>query len=101
MREHALPTLSDTQAQAKLITFDAGRRAFEHAHDGAEITLVLRGAYADHTGRYARGDVQFICGDTHHQPQVDDGEDCVCFSVNMGGVRVVNPIRQFIRYMLQ
>ena len=51
----------------------------EHGHGGAELTLVLRGAFHDETGRYARGDVADLDETVEHQPVVTDaGGDCIC-----------------------
>jgi putative transcriptional regulator len=49
-----------------------------HGHAGAELTLVLTGAFSDATGKYRRGDVQEVDAGTAHQPVGDPDEGCVC-----------------------
>lgn len=66
------------RGQLKLLRIGAGRAMPEHGHGGEEITLVLRGAYHDHMGRFARGDVADLDEDIEHQPVADAGDDCIC-----------------------
>jgi putative transcriptional regulator len=57
----------------------APRRAIpEHGHGGAELTLVLRGALRDVTGRYARGDVADLDETIEHKPVAEPGAECIC-----------------------
>lgn len=39
---------------------------------------MLKGAYHDHMGVFARGDVADLDEDIEHQPVVGPGEDCIC-----------------------
>jgi putative transcriptional regulator len=66
------------QGQLKLLRIGAGRAMPEHGHGGEEITLVLQGAYHDHMGRFARGDVADLDEDIEHKPVVDLDGDCIC-----------------------
>jgi putative transcriptional regulator len=50
----------------------------EHGHGGAELTLVLRGALRDVTGRYARGDVADLDETVEHKPIAEPGAECIC-----------------------
>ncbi|MEM7171189.1 MAG: ChrR family anti-sigma-E factor [Pseudomonadota bacterium] len=63
-----------------------------HTHDGMEATLVLRGAFTDRGQRYARGDVALADGSVDHSPVAEAGEDCICFAVNGGPIRLTGPI---------
>jgi putative transcriptional regulator len=57
----------------------APRRAIpEHGHGGAELTLVLRGALRDVTGRYSRGDVADLDETIEHKPIAEPGAACIC-----------------------
>jgi len=57
----------------------APRRAIpEHGHGAAELTLVLRGALRDVTGRYARGDVADLDETVEHKPIAESGTECIC-----------------------
>lgn len=67
-----------SKSQLQLLRIGPGRAMPEHGHGGEEITLVLRGSYKDHTGRYVAGDVADLDEETEHQPTVDSDEDCIC-----------------------
>lgn len=82
----------------RLLSIRAGTAMPSHTHEGAELTLVLRGAFSDETGKYLRGDVAEA--DTHvdHTPVADPGEDCLCLAVTDAPLkltgrfgRLVNP----------
>jgi putative transcriptional regulator len=66
------------RGQLKLLRIGAGRAMPEHGHGGEEITLVLQGAYRDHMGRFARGDVADLDEDIEHKPVVEQDGDCIC-----------------------
>jgi len=69
-------------ALVRLMKAQPGAKFPDHDHGSDEITLVLSGAYRDHTGRYATGDVQCASAEISHQPIVDDGEVCYAFVVS-------------------
>jgi putative transcriptional regulator len=68
----------DGQSRLMLLRVAAGRRVPEHSHGGQELTLILRGAYRDRFGVFARGDIADHDEDVEHQPIAEPGEDCVC-----------------------
>lgn len=98
VHEYRLQRFHDRYSDTKLIRLHAGRRMPEHGHHGAEITLVLKGAYHDQTGDYTRGDVQFIDRETSHQPTASSQSDCICLIVSFGGIKVHRPLEQMWRY---
>ena len=61
-----------------LMRIGPGRKMPEHGHGGEELTLILKGSYSDHTGRYRPGDVADLDEDIEHQPHIDSDEDCIC-----------------------
>ena len=71
-----LPAMA--RGQLKLLRISAGRAMPEHGHGGEEITLVLKGAYRDHMGRFAQGDVADLDEDIEHKPVVETECDCIC-----------------------
>lgn len=71
-----LPT--SAKGQLKLLRIGAGRAMPEHGHGGEEITMVLKGAYVDHMGRFAEGDVADLDEDIEHRPVVEMDGDCIC-----------------------
>lgn len=54
----------------------------EHTHGGGELTLVLRGALVDSTGRYGAGDVSDLDEDMEHTPVADADAGCICVIAN-------------------
>jgi putative transcriptional regulator len=66
------------RGQLRLLRIGAGRAMPEHGHGGEEITLVLKGAYRDHMGRFAPGDVADLDEDIEHKPVVESDRDCIC-----------------------
>lgn len=67
-------------ASVRLLHIPAGAAMPDHGHRGMEMTLVLKGAFRDQDGRYARGDVEIADEDLHHTPIAEDGEDCICLA---------------------
>ncbi len=65
-------------ALVRLIRAEPGARFPDHDHGSEELTLVLTGAYRDHTGRFATGDVQMAPAELSHRPVVEN--ECVCFA---------------------
>ena len=66
---------------ARLLKIPAGKPVPEHTHNGQEMTLVLDGAFEDHTGVYSRGDFQQANESLMHQPFAVSGKDCICLAV--------------------
>lgn len=62
----------------RLLHIPPGMEIPDHGHRGAEMTLVLKGAFADESGRFARGDVEIANEDLEHTPIAEEGEDCIC-----------------------
>ena len=75
---YEVPLTAKSKTHLQLLRIAPGSRLPEHGHGGEEITVVLRGSYKDHTGRYASGDVADLDQDTEHQPIVDSDVDCIC-----------------------
>ncbi|MEO1179235.1 MAG: ChrR family anti-sigma-E factor, partial [Pseudomonadota bacterium] len=48
----------DEHGTARLLSIPAGGEMPKHSHRGLELTLVLKGAFRDEDGRYARGDIE-------------------------------------------
>ena len=73
-----VPLSSGGASRLQLLKIGPGRAMPEHGHGGEEITLVLRGSYRDHMGRFAAGDVADLDEAIEHQPVVDSEVDCIC-----------------------
>ena len=72
---------TSAEATARLLFIPAGVAVPNHGHNGTELTLVLRGAYADEADRFQRGDVEIADENMQHTPIADAHEDCICFAV--------------------
>ena len=59
----------------------------DHGHNGTEVTLVLKGAFEDEDGRFARGDVEVATEELNHTPVADISEDCICLAVTDAPLR--------------
>jgi putative transcriptional regulator len=84
MREWAFPQFPD----ARLLKLKPGGGVFEHSHTGRELTLILRGAYADSEGVWTAGDIELADSDLWHAPTVVGHEECLCFAVTEGAYRL-------------
>ena len=82
---------------ASLLRVKAGRRLPQHTHAGAEITLVLSGAFSDPQGRYARGDIAIADGSIDHSPIVESEEDCICFAVTDAPLVLTGPFGRIVQ----
>lgn len=69
---------ASAKGQLRLLRIGAGRAMPEHGHGGEEITMVLKGAYVDHMGRFAAGDVADLDEKIEHRPVVEQDGDCIC-----------------------
>lgn len=78
VRKHAIRLKSPTSSLLYMLHIAPGKAVPEHGHGGAEMTLVLAGAYRDELGRFARGDIADLDEHVEHQPRVEPGEACIC-----------------------
>lgn len=75
---HPIPLSDTASGDLRLIKVGPNRAMPDHGHGGTELTLVLRGAYSDHTGRYGQGDVADLDDTIEHQPVSDVDQGCIC-----------------------
>jgi len=78
---------ADGEATARLIYIPAGQAMPQHSHRGMEMTLVLKGAFRDEDGLYARGDVEVADEAVDHTPIAEPGEDCICLIATDGKLK--------------
>jgi putative transcriptional regulator len=83
-------------ARATLIRIRPGAGVPAHTHIGVETTLVLRGAFLDGKSRFARGDVAAATSADDHQPVATPEEECLCFAVIDGPLRLTGPIGRLL-----
>lgn len=75
---------------ASLLRLDPGKRAPRHSHGAPDVTVVLRGAFADPWGEYRRGDLAFASAGDRHAPEVIGDEACICLIATPEGRPLVD-----------
>lgn len=85
VKQAILPTGPD--ASARLLYIPAGVAVPDHGHRGMELTLVLQGAFADSTARYARGDIEIADEALEHTPVAEADMDCICLAATDAPLR--------------
>ncbi|WP_298859624.1 ChrR family anti-sigma-E factor [uncultured Sulfitobacter sp.] len=85
VKQAILPT--SRGATARLLCIPAGTAMPDHGHNGKELTLVLKGAFQDDDGYFARGDIEVADKDVQHIPVADIHEDCICLAVTDAPLR--------------
>jgi putative transcriptional regulator len=73
-----VPLAKGERTRLKLLSIGSGRTMPEHGHGGEELTLILKGSYSDHMGKFGPGDVADLDEGVEHQPVVDSDVDCIC-----------------------
>jgi putative transcriptional regulator len=62
----------------RLLRLAPGVSVPHHGHVGTELTLILRGAYADAFGIFGPGDLAEHDEQDRHEPAVAGDEECLC-----------------------
>jgi len=76
--QHRLALSPSAQGELYFIKLAPGCRLPLHGHAGAELTVVVTGAFTDASGEFRRGDIQDIDNSIEHQPLGDKEEGCIC-----------------------
>jgi putative transcriptional regulator len=98
--EATLP-IDESVYRTRLIVLKAGKAVPKHTHDGQEITVVLKGAFNDGIGHYARGDLSIADAHVDHQPVADPDEDCLCLTVTDAPLRLTGTFSRFLNPFLR
>lgn len=94
-----IPT-GDRDISTRLLRIPAGKPVPEHGHGGRELTLVLKGAFSDGSGRFGPGDFEETDASVEHQPVAEPGEDCICLAVTDAPLKFRSRIVRFIQPLL-
>jgi putative transcriptional regulator len=84
----ALPCPTVGGYKAWLLKIGAGRAFAHHGHRGEELLLVLKGSFADETGRYDVGDVAIYDESVAHRPVAGPEGECICLAVTSAPIRM-------------
>lgn len=71
-----------------------------HGHGSEELTVVLKGAYRDETGRYDVGDVQCIPETAQHQPMIEEGDECIALVVSEKPTILTGIVARFVQRII-
>ncbi|MBL8565804.1 MAG: cupin domain-containing protein [Hyphomicrobiaceae bacterium] len=97
VRHHPLPLSKGAQGDLRLLKIAAGMQMPEHGHGGAEMTMLLAGAYSDAFGRFTTGDVSDLDTDSEHQPIADPEEGCICLFATLAPSRYKSPLAKLMQ----
>jgi putative transcriptional regulator len=78
VRKHDIALGPGAASALYMLHIAPGKAVPEHGHGGAEMTLILSGAYRDELGLFGPGDIADLDEDVEHQPKVEPGEACIC-----------------------
>lgn len=81
----------------RLFKIAPGKALPQHEHEGAELTLILRGSYTDAFGTYRAGDVADLDEGVAHGPVACPQKGCICLTATEGRLR----FKGFLARMLQ
>lgn len=76
-----LTTVAEQRVGAVLIRSRSGASYPVHDHTGVELAIALTGGWSDEYGHFLRGDLSVREPGEPHLAIIDDGEDCLAFSV--------------------
>jgi putative transcriptional regulator len=99
--EEAKLDLRGDGGDARLLRIQPGVRVPRHTHRGAELTLVLSGAYSDDGRHFAVGDMQYADDADNHAPQADPGMPCLCLIALDAPIRLTGPFGRFLNPLIR
>lgn len=74
----------------------AGNTLPEHAWCGAEVALVLHGAFSDGARRYRRGDIA-VRDAEQDRPSAEPDQDCIYFAVTDAPLHLAGPLGRWVK----
>jgi len=78
IRQHIFRDVESERGTVRLFSIAPGTTIPPHSHGGTELTLVLKGSFADQIGRFGPGDLADLDDSVTHQPVADTDEPCIC-----------------------
>ncbi|MBO9098256.1 MULTISPECIES: ChrR family anti-sigma-E factor [unclassified Rhizobium] len=86
--------------KVNLMWIRAGRKLPTHTHEGAELTLVLEGAFSDARGRYGPGEISIADDSIVHRPVAENDRPCIAFSVLEAPIKFKGPLTRLVGDLL-
>lgn len=84
---HLIRATNVSGGNLMLLRIAPGKSVPMHSHGGNELTLILRGSYADSLGHFTPGDVADLDCDVTHQPVTLPGVPCICLAATDAPLR--------------
>jgi putative transcriptional regulator len=100
VRQFPLSGVASGRGAVRLLSIAPGTTLPHHGHQGSELTLVLRGSYADEIGRFGPGDLADLDPDVQHQPIADTAEPCICIVATDAPLRLRNLLGRVVQPLL-
>lgn len=97
VRQHRIKFSQDDGSSLFLLRIAPGKKVPEHGHGGAELTVVLQGAYRDAFGRFAAGDIADLDEHVEHQPVVESETACICLVATEAPTRFRGAVSQLVQ----
>jgi putative transcriptional regulator len=88
---------ADQGARVFLLKAAPGTKMPHHTHTGAELTLVLSGAFAHEGGHYGPGDLDEADDTVEHQPIVAASEYCICLVAMEGKLHLLGLVGRLLQ----
>nr|WP_255682937.1 ChrR family anti-sigma-E factor [Dyella sp. 2HG41-7] len=84
---HLIRATNVSGGNLMLLRIAPGKSVPMHSHGNNELTMILRGSYADSLGHFAPGDVADLDSDITHQPVTLPGVPCICVAATDAPLR--------------
>ena len=91
--------IDDKQRETSLFCIKAGGHVPHHRHKGDEITVILKGSFSDHEGKYGVGDFVVRTRGETHKPVASQDQDCLCLSTLDAPIVMSNWLLRFGLYL--
>ncbi|MTJ80003.1 MAG: anti-sigma factor [Telmatospirillum sp.] len=87
-------------ARARMLRVAPGVVIPQHGHAAGEMTMVLRGGFADAGQTFEIGDIEVAGPETIHRPASDPEEGCLCLAVTDGPLRLTGLLGRLLNPFL-
>lgn len=95
-----VPSNSPDGWRTYLLRAPSGVAVPHHGHNGAEYTVILRGAFADGGDHFNLGDFAARDARDAHHPEAEGPDPCICLISGQGGIRAHGLIVSLIQPLL-
>jgi putative transcriptional regulator len=98
IKAYPLTGLNTGNGTLSLLKIAPGMSIPGHSHQGAELTLVLKGAFIDEVGQFGEGDIADLDDSTQHQPIADTREACICLIATDASLKFTGLMPRLVQY---